>query len=156
MFLIARPVGEQPPKADQYADDCTDRCGYDRNLYSKAKLQFRPKPPSTPCDFPPADAAKVCYGTHMTTINLPADLEAWARAEVAAGHAESVEAAIAKGVRGYQLATDAFRKSLDDAVAEADRDGWIPAEEFFRDLDQWIFDLTLEADREDAAGRAAE
>lgn len=101
-------------------------------------------------------AGYLCYLLSMTTINLPPDLEAWARAEVAAGRAESVEAAIAKGVRGYQLATDAFRKSLDDAVAEADRDGWVPAEEFFRDLDQWIYDLSLEAEREGAAGRAAE
>lgn len=92
----------------------------------------------------------------MTAINLPADLESWARAEVAAGRAESVEAAIAKGVRGYQLATETFRKSLDEARAEADRDGWIAGDDFLTELDQWIVDLTLEADREDAAGRAAE
>ena len=39
----------------------------------------------------------------MTAITLPADLEAWARAEVAAGRAESVEALVAKGLRGYRL-----------------------------------------------------
>ncbi len=92
----------------------------------------------------------------MTAITLPADLEAWARAEVAAGRAESVEAAIAKGVRGYRLATDAFRKSLDDAKAEADRDGWIPGDAFLQELDQWIADLSLEAEREASAGKAAE
>ena len=89
-------------------------------------------------------------------ITLPADLEAWARAEVEAGHAESVEAAIAKGVRGYRLAMETFRKSLDDAEAEADRDGWIPGDQFMRELDQWIIDLTVEAEREEAAGKAAE
>jgi hypothetical protein len=92
----------------------------------------------------------------MTAITLPADLEAWARAEVAAGRAESLEAAIAQGVRGYQMATETFRKSLDEARAEADRDGWIPGEQFLAELDQWIADLSLEADREDSAGRAAE
>lgn len=92
----------------------------------------------------------------MTAITLPADLEAWARAEVAAGRAESVETAIAKGVRGYQLATETFRRSLDEARAEADRDGWIPGDQFLSELDQWVADLTLEADREDSAGRAAE
>ena len=92
----------------------------------------------------------------MTAITLPADLEAWARAEVAAGRAESVETAIAKGVRGYQLATETFRRSLDEARAEADRDGWIPGDQFLSELDQWVADLTLEADREDFAGRAAE
>jgi len=92
----------------------------------------------------------------VTAINLPPDLEAWARAEVAAGRAESVESAITKGVRGYQLATETFRRSLDQARAEADREGWIPGDQFLQELDQWIADLTLEAEREDAAGRAAE
>lgn len=92
----------------------------------------------------------------MTTITLPPDLLAWAHAEVAAGRAQSVEALVSKGLRGYRLGIESFRKSLDDAVAEADRDGWIPAEEFFRELDQWIYDLTIEAEREEAAGKAAE
>lgn len=92
----------------------------------------------------------------MTAITLPADLEAWARAEVAAGRADSLEAAISKGVRGYRLATDAFRKSLDEAVAEANEKGWIPLEETMRDLDQWIAELSLEAEREESAGKAAE
>jgi hypothetical protein len=92
----------------------------------------------------------------MTVITLPADLESWARAEVAAGRAESVEAAVARGVRGYRLAIETFRKSLDDAEAEADRDGWIPGDQFLRELDGWIVDLTVEADREDAAAKAAE
>ena len=92
----------------------------------------------------------------MTIITLPADLEAWARTEVGAGRAASVEAAIAKGVRGYRLAMETFRKSLDDAEAEADRDGWIPGDQFMRELDQWIIDLTVEAEREEAAGKVAE
>lgn len=63
---------------------------------------------------------------------------------------------VAKGLRGYRLGIDTFRKSLEDAEAEADREGWIPGEEFMRELDQWIVDLTLAADREEAAGKAAE
>lgn len=92
----------------------------------------------------------------MTAITLPADLEAWARAEVAAGRAQSVEAVVAKGLRGYRLGMETFRRSLDDAVAEADRDGWIPADDLLRDLDQWIGDLSIEAGRDEAAGKAAE
>jgi hypothetical protein len=92
----------------------------------------------------------------MIAITLPADLEAWARAEVAAGRAESVEALVEKGLRGYRLGIDTFRKSLDDAVAEADRDGWIPGDVFMREVDGWIADLAIEADREEAAGKAAE
>jgi hypothetical protein len=49
-----------------------------------------------------------------------------------------------------------FRKSLDDAEAEADREGWIPGDEFMRELDKWIFDLTVAAEQEDAAAKAAE
>ncbi len=65
----------------------------------------------------------------MTAITLPADLEAWARAEVAAGRAESVEHAAQKAIAGYRSQMEAFRRTLDDAEAEADRDGWPPAAE---------------------------
>lgn len=92
----------------------------------------------------------------MTSITLPADLEAWAQAEVAAGRAESVEAAISTGVRGYRLAMETFKQSLDEANAEANREGWIPAGQFLKELDQWIADLSSEAEREGAVGRAAE
>jgi|CXWL01.1.fsa_nt_gi hypothetical protein len=86
----------------------------------------------------------------MTAITLPPDLLAWAHAEVAAGRAESVEALVAKGLRGYRLGIDTFRKSLDDARLEADRDGWIPGDAFMRDLEsilQWY--------RENLGARAA-
>jgi hypothetical protein len=65
----------------------------------------------------------------MTSITLPADLEAWARAEVAAGRADSVEHAAQKAIAGYRSQMEAFRRTLDDAEAEADRDGWLPASE---------------------------
>jgi Arc/MetJ-type ribon-helix-helix transcriptional regulator len=91
----------------------------------------------------------------MTTITLPKDLEDWARAEVAAGRAASVEQAVTRGVRGYRRAMETFRQSLDDAEAEADRDGWIPGDAFMRELDGWIADLTQDVERE-AAGEAAE
>ena len=91
----------------------------------------------------------------MNPITLPPDLLAWARAEVAAGRAESVEALVAKGLRGYRLGIDTFRKSLDDARAEADRDGWIPGDVFLRELDQWVAELSLAAEREEAAGKVA-
>ena len=91
----------------------------------------------------------------MTTITLPPDLEAWARAEVASGRAGSVEAVVAKGLRGYRLGIDTFRKSLDDARSEADRDGWMPGDAFMRELDQWVAELSLAAEHEEAAGKAA-
>ena len=63
----------------------------------------------------------------MTTITLPKDLEDWARAEVAAGRATSVEHAAQKAIAGYRAQMEAFRRTLDEAEVEADRDGWLDA-----------------------------
>jgi Arc/MetJ-type ribon-helix-helix transcriptional regulator len=68
-----------------------------------------------------------------TSVTLPHDLEAWARAEVAAGRAESVEALVADALRERQKWDD-FRRSLDQAEAEADAGGRAPAEDVFADL----------------------
>ena len=67
----------------------------------------------------------------MTAISLPADLQTWAEAEVSAGRAQSVEQIVVTAMRGYKSALEAFRKSLDDAVAEADEKGWLEADEVF-------------------------
>lgn len=66
----------------------------------------------------------------MNAITLPRELQAWAEAEVAAGRAASVDAAMA----GYQNRWAALRQSLDDARDEADRAGWLDAEEVFVSL----------------------
>lgn len=57
----------------------------------------------------------------MNAIVLPPELEAWARAEVEAGRAESVEALVARGLRALQDFAE-LRRSLDEAEAEAARD----------------------------------
>lgn len=69
----------------------------------------------------------------MTAITLPPDLEAWARAEVAAGRAESVEALAADALR-QRRAWDETRRSLDAAEAESDREGWLDAKDVFTEL----------------------
>lgn len=71
----------------------------------------------------------------MTAINLPADLEAWARAEVAAGRAESVEALVEARLRESQR-WERFRQSLDEAEAEAEREGWRDSDTVFDRLEQ--------------------
>lgn len=71
----------------------------------------------------------------MTAINLPADLEAWARAEVAAGRAESVEALVEARLRESQR-WEHFRQSLEEAEAEAEREGWRDADAVFDRLEQ--------------------
>ncbi len=66
----------------------------------------------------------------MTAINLPADLEAWARAEVAAGRAESIEALVAAAVPERQAEIEYVRGKLDEARASLARGEGMPLEEF--------------------------
>lgn len=70
----------------------------------------------------------------MTAIILPADLEAWARAEVAAGRGNSVEDVAKNAISRYRIQMEAFRRSLDEAEAEADREGSLDAEAVFAEL----------------------
>jgi len=71
----------------------------------------------------------------MTAITLPKDLESWAEAEVAAGRAESVEGLTVKAIEGYRRATEAFRKSLDDASAEIAAGKGVPLDVVFKELE---------------------
>jgi hypothetical protein len=70
----------------------------------------------------------------MTAITLPADLEAWARAEVAAGRGASVEEVATRAIARYRAHMEAFRRSLDEAETKADREGWLDAEVVFAEL----------------------
>jgi len=70
----------------------------------------------------------------MTTITLPPDLEAWARAEVAAGRGASVGDVAAKAIAGYRAQMEAFRRSLDEAETEAEHEGWLDADAVFAEL----------------------
>ncbi|MBC7770071.1 MAG: hypothetical protein H7124_14910 [Phycisphaerales bacterium] len=69
----------------------------------------------------------------MTTITLPADLEAWARAEVAAGRAESVEALVAQALQERRAEIEYVRAKLDEGRAALARGEGIPLEEFLRE-----------------------
>ncbi|MFT3728484.1 MAG: hypothetical protein QM759_11725 [Terricaulis sp.] len=66
----------------------------------------------------------------MTDITLPPDFEAWARAEVAAGRAESVETLVATGLSGYRAEIEFVRGKLDEARASVAAGKSIPLEEF--------------------------
>lgn len=74
----------------------------------------------------------------MTAITLPPDLEAWARAEVAAGRAESVEALVARAVEERRAEIQFVRGKLDEARASLARGEGIPLQEAFRRIDSWI------------------
>ena len=70
----------------------------------------------------------------MTAITLPADLEAWARAEVAAGRGKTVEDVANNAIARYRAQMETFRRSLDEAEAEAGREGALDAEAVFSEL----------------------
>jgi Arc/MetJ-type ribon-helix-helix transcriptional regulator len=70
----------------------------------------------------------------MTAITLPPDLEAWARAEVAAGRGASIEEVAKNAITRYRVQMEKFRRSLDEAEAEADREGALDAEAVFAEL----------------------
>lgn len=59
----------------------------------------------------------------MNAVMLPADLQAWAEAEVAAGRAMTVEQVTERALRGYRSQLDMLRQSLDKAEPEAQASG---------------------------------
>lgn len=79
------------------------------------------------------------------TIPLPRGFQIWAEAEVAAGRAESVEKLAAQALEAHKLQVERFRASLDAAVDEANRDGWIEGDAFLADMDSLIDKLEREA-----------
>ena len=84
----------------------------------------------------------------MTAITLPADLEAWARAEVAAGRADSVEALVADALNERRAEVEYVRAKLDEARASLARGQGIDGDVFLAELDEWIAELEAEADAE--------
>jgi Arc/MetJ-type ribon-helix-helix transcriptional regulator len=70
----------------------------------------------------------------MTAITLPPDLLAWARAEVAAGRGASIEDVARNAIARYSAQMETFRRSLDEAEAEADREGALDAQAVFAEL----------------------
>lgn len=79
------------------------------------------------------------------TIPLSPQFQKWAEAEVAAGRAESVEKLAEQALDAHRIQVEKFRASLDQAVAEADRDGWIEGDAFLADMDGLIETLEREA-----------
>ena len=88
----------------------------------------------------------------MSAVRLHADVEAWIKSEISAGRAEDAEHVVDRALRGYKAALEDFRKSLDDAEAEADRDGWLSVEEVFGPIEA---ELQALIDLEDHQQRAA-
>lgn len=82
----------------------------------------------------------------MTTITLPKDLEDWARAEVAAGRAASLDDLVARALSERRAEVDYVRGKLDEARASLARGEGIDGDAFLAELDGWIAELESEAD----------
>ena len=77
----------------------------------------------------------------MDGVSLPPELERFATEAVAAGRYHDVAEVVAAGVRLLQRqdeARSAFVASLDEAIAEGERDGFSSLEEVEREIDEVI------------------
>jgi antitoxin ParD1/3/4 len=82
-----------------------------------------------------------------TNVHLTPELERFAREVVAEGRYNNVSEVVRQGLRMLQEAEErrrAFTKTLDDAVAEAERDGWVSAEDALAEMDRVIDELERE------------
>jgi antitoxin ParD1/3/4 len=77
----------------------------------------------------------------MDTVSLPPDLERFASEAIAAGRYRDLSELVAAGVcllRRAEAERAAFIRSLEDAEAEADREGWHSLDEVMAEADRII------------------
>jgi antitoxin ParD1/3/4 len=82
-----------------------------------------------------------------TNVHLTPELEAFAREVVAEGRYNNVSEVVRDALRRLQDAEErrrAFTKTLDDAVAEAERVGWISGEDALAEIDAMLDELDRE------------
>lgn len=76
-----------------------------------------------------------------TNVHLTPELERFAKTCVAGGRFNNVSEVVRAGLRMLQEAEErrlAFVRTLDEARAEAERDGWATAEEALAEMDAII------------------
>jgi antitoxin ParD1/3/4 len=81
------------------------------------------------------------YVRGMDSVTLPPDLEQFATEAVAAGRYRDVSEVVATGiglVRRLEAERAAFVRTLEDAGAEADRDGWHSLDDVMAEADEII------------------
>jgi Arc/MetJ-type ribon-helix-helix transcriptional regulator len=66
------------------------------------------------------------------TITLPKELERLVERELAAGRFKSADDLVIQAVQARLQELAAFRTTLDDAEAEAERDGWLSFDDLRR------------------------
>ena len=76
-----------------------------------------------------------------TNVHLTPELERFAREVVAEGRYNNVSEVVRQGLRMLQEAEErrrAFTKTLDDAVARSEREGYVELEDVLADIDAII------------------
>ena len=80
----------------------------------------------------------------MDGMTLPPELERFADEAVAAGRFRDRSEVVAAGLRLLQQAEEdlaAFVQSLEDAQAEGERDGFVPAEQVHREMSAMLDEM---------------
>jgi antitoxin ParD1/3/4 len=79
-----------------------------------------------------------------TNVHLTPELERFAREVVAEGRYNNVSEVVRQGLRMLQDAEErrrAFTKTLDDAVARAEKEGYVELEDVLAEMDRVIDDV---------------
>jgi putative addiction module CopG family antidote len=86
-------------------------------------------------------AVSRAYDPAMDTITLPPELEQFATEAVATGRYRNVSDLVAAGLsllQRQEQARTAFARSLEEAEAESERDGWHSLDDVLADMDAII------------------
>lgn len=76
----------------------------------------------------------------MTTITLPADVEAWAQEEVSAGRAPSVEDFVAETMRERREVDAAHKELVQQAYRQLERGEALSEAEMEAQFERWLRD----------------
>jgi hypothetical protein len=71
----------------------------------------------------------------MSSVSLPPDLQAWAEAEVRAGHAPSIQSLVEEAVKQHRLSDSYYRALVEGAYRAGEAEGWLDGEAVLRELE---------------------
>lgn len=74
----------------------------------------------------------------MVTITLPADLEAWAREQVASGRAKTLDGLVAEALLEHRRTTADHQQLVAEAYRQLARGDIVSEQEVDLELDRWI------------------
>ncbi len=124
---IATTASAAAREGAHHGAHCTALTAKDRRTH--ARLSGSPLPP---------------YSLRMNTLILPPELEQFAAEAVAAGRYRDTAAVVAAGIgllRRVEAERAAFVRSLEDAEAEGERDGFLSSEDVHREMSEMLDEM---------------